>query len=1170
MRLKKIQISGFKSFVDPTAIKVPCDIIGIVGPNGCGKSNVIDAVRWVMGESSAKNLRGDSMADVIFNGSSVRKPVGKASVELIFDNADSSAPGPYAQFAEIAIKRTLARDGASDYFINNSSCRRRDITDIFLGTGLGPRSYSIIEQGMVSRIIEARPEELRILVEEAAGISKYKDRRRDTETRIRHTRENLLRVEDIRSELETQLRRLKRQSQAAQRYKELKQRERLLQAQLLSLRWQALSEQVREHDSAQARLQTEREREVAALRSVESDIERARGEHLASQEAVSQIQGELYRLGAEIAGVEQRIEHAHEIRGDREQETGKLVEALAAVDDQLAAERARLARTEADIAATEPRLRETAERAGTVDAALERAERAYTEWQALWERFGADAAAPAQQREIERSRIDQLERHLELTEERRRRIEQDAQQLDDELAGMKLSGLRAEVAEHDRVCIEREQLASSTDERIREHRRLVEQTGVELEARRLRQQELGTRLSSLREIQAAAMGEHDEQALAFLRERGLDGLPRLAAQVHVRDGWELAVDRILGGKLAALCVDDLDGVGERADALTDAELYVVQRGPRPADPIDGPVPRLIDYVDAGGVDMSPFLGGIFAVEDVAQALGLRSTLSTGECFVTRTGAIVGSNWLSFGRRPSAKAGLLSRAQEIERLDVEEAMLEQDIEALRARNATHRESLQALEEQRATTGRQLAGELQRRTELHNRLGHQEAHETQLLARRQQLSQDLDEIRAQIGNEQGAVDAARLRLSTAVEEMGSYEQQRDRLLEERDRLRREFEQSRSAAGAARDERHQTELEHQRLRSVLESAGEGVARLSAQLENMTARRAELETLLAAGSEPERQLQVQLDELLESRLEVEQRLSAARESLTGLTARLRELDELRLQREQHVERARAAVEEMRVERQALSVRLETLNGQVQELGCETSALLEQMPEDASVDTWAEQVEKLAQRIERIGPVNLVAIEEFEEQTERKEYLDKQHLDLTDALSTLEDVIRKIDRETRSRFKTTFDALNQGFQSYFPKLFGGGSAYLELSEEDLLTAGVSVMARPPGKRNSTIHLLSGGEKALTAVSLLFAFFELNPAPFCLLDEVDAPLDDANVERYCQTLRSLAGRTQLIFVTHNKITMEAADILLGVTMAEPGVSRLVSVDVEQAVEMAAP
>ena len=474
----------------------------------------------------------------------------------------------------------------------------------------------------------------------------------------------------------------------------------------------------------------------------------------------------------------------------------------------------------------------------------------------------------------------------------------------------------------------------------------------------------------------------------------------------------------------------------------------------------------------------------------------------------------------------------------------------------------RELLLALEDERAELSRELSASTQRRTELHNRLGREEARAGQAASRRSQ-------VRAERNREAGEVEAAQRRLEAALDEVGTYGQHRDRLLDERERLRQDLERARAAANDARDTRHRVELEQQRLSSVLESAGESVTRLGTQIAELASRRAALDSLLEAGDEPQRQLQEELEALLAGRVEVEARLSEARESVSAYAARFRDFDELRMQHEQAVEQARGALEDKRLERQELHVRRETAEGRVSELGYTPEALLGELPEEAEEGAWEERVAKIARRIERLGPVNLVAIEEYEEQSQRKQYLDKQYQDLSDALETLEEVIRKIDRETRTRFRTTFDQLNEGFQSFFPKLFGGGSAYLELTDEDLLSAGVTVMARPPGKRNSTIHLLSGGEKALTAVSLLFAFFELTPAPFCILDEVDAPLDDANVERYCQTLRSMSERTQLIIVTHNKITMEVADVLLGVTMGEPGVSRLVSVDVQQAVEMAA-
>ena len=1166
MRLKRLHVSGFKSFVDPTTITIPSSIVAVVGPNGCGKSNVLDAVRWVMGESSPRNLRGDSMADVIFNGSSARNPVGKAAVELIFDNSEGKVPGPYGQYAEIAIKRSLTRDGQSDYLINKNKCRRRDITDIFLGTGLGPRSYSIIEQGMVGRIIEAKPEELRAFVEEAAGISKYKERRRDTETRIRHTRENLTRIEDIRSELETQLRRLKRQSQAAKRYKELKQEERLLRAQLGTAHWQKLDTRVMEQDRELARIENDRQSQLAEQRRLEQAIEQARVEHATSQDHVNQVQGELYRVGAEVATIEQRIEHAADSRRQRDLELQRLLETIGELQEQLAQDQGRMHDTRHGLDKILPTLDERqcelAEHATTLDTI----ERGYHEWQARWERFSEEAATPIQESEVQKSRIVELERHVDRLVRRSTQLNEELHSLEQEADTIDVAALRQNVNQQELICSEGESAIDELDERILEVREAEQEKGVELEELRDQHQELSARLGSLKKLQAAALGSDDERASAWLQSRQLDQAPRVTTKIRVADGWERAVDRVTNGGLAAVCVQDISRYADDTDNL-DFDLSLMEAGAASADTASG-AGFLLNHVEADGIDLVSILGGVFAVDTVGEALALRRGLKPRQCVVTRSGTIVGSNWINIAGHGDASGGLLGREHEIARLAGELNIVDEQLSASRVEQSERHARLVALEEDRSARRRELGIQISQRTELHNTLGGADARLAQITARCGQVQAELADTESQLNLERAELEAAQRRLKSATKESGSLAGRRSTLLDERDQLRRRLAGARHAVETARSAKHEAELETQRLQSAFDATQDSTLRMQTQLETMVARQAELTTKIDEDDRPEDELRSQLEARLQHRLAVEQRLGEARDKIAQVEEKIAGLDQHRLQFEQNADKLRSALEEGRIGRQELVIRREGFEDQVRDNGFEMQALLKELPDGLDEDELADRLEKVTRRIDRIGPVNLVAIEEFDEQSERKEYLDRQYEDLAQALKILEEIIRKIDRETQARFKQTFDKLNEGFQEFFPKLFGGGSAYLELTSDDLLETGVTVMARPPGKRNSTIHLLSGGEKALTAVALLFALFKLNPAPFCLLDEVDAPLDDANVERYCETLRSLSHRTQLIVITHNKITMEAAQVLIGVTMSEPGVSRLVTVDVDAAVEMA--
>jgi len=1168
MRLSKIKLAGFKSFVDPTSISFPSSLVGVVGPNGCGKSNIIDAVRWVMGEISAKHLRGDSMADVIFIGSTARNPVGKASVELIFDNSDGSAPGQFAAFAEVSIRREAGRDGQSDYFLNKTKCRRKDIIDLFLGTGAGPHAYSIIEQGMVTRIIESKPEDLRSLFEEAAGVSRYKERRRETENRIKHTRENLSRVEDIRKELETQLNRLQRQSRAAQRYKEMKQEERSVRAQLLSLRWRHLDEDVRGHDSIISGKETELEGIIAALRAIEAEIERLRVAQTEANDKFNGVQGEFYAAGAEVNNIEQAIAHARETREQHQREQEQVNRSWEEASQHLRADQQRLAELNAKLEHSAPLQRERQAQRDATGEALRAAEQAMQEWQSAWDTFGSESAEPARVRDVEGARIKSLEGHIADLQERQGRLATELSELQATLGAIDIEALRREGAEHDAAFVTREQELENIETRIRAGRGDLDAMNTRIEEQRGRKQKGEARLASLRVLQSAAFGQHDATLNQWLAQRNLSQAPRLAALVAADSGWEKAVERVLDTDLAAVCVDRLDAFAADVESLRKADLTLFETGSHAGAAATGRWPTLAGKLRANA-DLAPLLSGVYVAETLADAMAIRSELAPHESVVTRAGAWVGKNWIAVTDRESERAGVLGREREIEQLTRDVAELDTQLRAAQTQFAEHQQQLAAFENDRDERRRVLNDLNRERAAFHARLGHEEARLGQQQARRSQVEQELADINTRLAQAQGEIESATAQLRSAEGQVGTLNERRTQLIGRRDSLRAALEAARGAANSASEGLHQLEIEFETLRTALSSTEQGIARLEGQLKHLTDRRAELAALLADDAQPEVQFKNQLDASLSRRIEIEGRMNSARQSVSEFDARLREQGQARHAKEQEIEKAREALEHGRIGRQELAVRRDTVAEQVRESGQEPAQVLTETPEEATEETWHTRLDELTARIDKLGPINLVAIDEYQEQSTRKEYLDKQSEDLNQALNTLEDAIRKIDRETRTRFKETFDKVNTAFQVLFPKLFGGGHAYLELSGENILDTGVSVMARPPGKRNSTIHLLSGGEKALTAVALLFALFELNPAPFCFLDEVDAPLDDANVIRYSDMLKALSEKTQLVYITHNKISMEIAQMLVGVTMSEPGVSRLVSVDVEQAMEMVA-
>ena len=1167
MRLKKIKLAGFKSFVDPITIPVSGNLIGIVGPNGFGKSNIIDAVRWVMGESSAKHLRGDSMADVIFSGSTARKPVGKASVELIFDNSDGSAPGQYASYAEISIRREAGRDGQSDYFLNRTRCRRKDITDLFLGTGLGPHSYSILEQNAVTRIIESKPEELRGFFEEAAGISRYKERRRETENRIKHTRENLSRVEDIRKELDTQLQRLQRQARAAQKYKELKQEERQLRAQLLALRWRGLDTQLRQHDAALASQETALEGVIAELRAIEAKIEQVRVLHTEAGDHFNGVQAEFYGAGAEVSAIEQSIQHARETQQQRLREQEQLNHSWEEASRHLRDDSARLEQLQQGLDTGVPQLAERrSERSASAEALLQ-AEQAMQEWQAEWERFGQAAAEPEKVREIQGARISSLNQHIAQLKERHARLQEELAAIERDLGVDDLTQLRNEIVERDRIHEERERELEELEARIKQLRTDSEALGTQLEDSRGRIQTDEARLASLRELQAAAMGKHDATLNDWLKQRALGDAPRLAGMLTVEAGWEQAVERVLGSDLTAVCVERLDDLAVDLARLERAELTLLETTSS-AQPPSGARATLLSRVRAQ-TDVSALLSGIYTADTLEEALVLRADLAPQESVVTRSGAWLGRNWIAVTDKESARAGILGREREIESLVRELGELRQTLEGAQGRMSECQRQLAGMEQERDQRRRDFNEYNRERAAAHARLGHKEARMTQLQARQRQIGDEQSELVQQLQRNESELGGANALLQEAMGRSGTLEERRRELLAQRDARRTQAEQARAAAGAANEALHRLEIERQRLQTEFESTQQSIARLEGQLKHLTDRRRDLEQLLSNEVQPEAVLNQRLEEALKKRLEIEQRLSTARQVVADAEAAARDEQQARTQQEQKIDAVRETLESERMARKELAVRCETMAEQLRETEFALEQVLADLPTEAAEEPWQQLLEEMAKKIERLGAINLVAIDEYQEQSERKGYLDKQYEDLTQALTTLEDAIRKIDRETRTRFRETFDKVNTGFQVLFPRLFGGGHAYLELSGDELLESGVRVMARPPGKRNSTIHLLSGGEKALTAVSLLFALFELNPAPFCLLDEVDAPLDDANVIRYSEMLKALSQKTQLVYITHNKISMEIAEFLVGVTMSEPGVSRLVAVDVEEALEMVA-
>ena len=1174
MRLTKIKLAGFKSFVDPTQVNFPSNLTGVVGPNGCGKSNVIDAVRWVMGELSAKHLRGENMADVVFNGSTARKPVGSASVELVFDNSDGKIGGVYANYNEISLRRQVSRDGSSGYFINNTRCRRKDITNLFLGTGLGARSYAIIEQGMISRVIEAKSDDMRAFVEEAAGISRYKERRKETESRIKETRENLERLQDVRDEIEKQIRHLQRQAATARRYQAFKETERRLTAELLALRLRDLDGGAEVHDSAVRERDLAMQAALADQRSAEAAIEKQRAFHDDQTERVSAVQGRYYEVGAEISRMEQTIQHNRELRDRQRSDLAKARSTHADLAAHIERDERQLATVREEIARLEPEV-EGVQLAETAAAeALETAERQLQDWQQGWEQFNRALGSAGQTTQVERARIEQLENQLRrLTAQADRlALERDAlaaQESNEQLAALSEQEFLARAAS--------EELAKALSAALEQVQTLrTEQFAAEkcLETARGERERARAELTSLEAVQKAALSDSAGKAAEWLAGTGLTNQPRVAQTLDVEPGWERAVETALGDYLEAVCVDDLDGLAVALEGFSKGRLALVQ-----ANGIHGGSGESAAAADVGAAGLATKVKGpaaitgqlanVFMAESLAEALQRRASLAPGQSVITRGGEWVGREWLRVSRGADQHAGVIEREYRLKTLRSTVAVVEERVHEVEASLSAVREALAGAESDRdhAQSGIQAAH--RKHADLMSQLEATRARAQESMLRRERLEEEAADVAQEKGSTQETLARAGAELDRGLLMLGELDSRRHELENEREERRDAVASARARAQSAQMSARDLLIKIESRRSTQSSVSVSLGRMVEQREQVLRRQEELEQELAGGDEPILQMESRLHDALARRLEVESDLAVARQSLEDADFELRGLDEKRLTAEQLVNAAREAMEAARLAAQETRVRRETIAEQFAQTQCVLAEVQQNLTADASVENWEQSLGQVRADVEKLGQVNLAAIDELKEQTERKEYLDRQFTDLTSALATLEEAMQRIDKETRTRFEETFERINAGMKEKFPRLFGGGHAYLELVGEDALGAGVAVMARPPGKKNSTIHLLSGGEKALTAVALVFSIFDLNPAPFCLLDEVDAPLDEHNVGRFCEIVREMSQSVQFIFITHNKTTMELASQLVGVTMNEPGVSRLVAVDVDEAIRLAA-
>lgn len=1168
MRLKKLKMAGFKSFVDPTTVNFQTNLAGIVGPNGCGKSNIIDAVRWVMGESSAKQLRGESMSDVIFNGSSSRKQVGQASVELYFDNSDASLGGEYAKYNEISIRREVGRDGISNYYFNNSNCRRKDIIDIFLGTGLGANSYGIISQGTISQFIEAKPDDLKVYLDEAAGISKYKERRRETENRIKHTRENLARLNDIRDELEKQLTNLKNQANKAELYKKHKQTERLLKAEVNALYWQNLNDKFNELEIKIKEEESSLESKITEQHIIDAKIAEFREEQNIRNDVFNEVQTRYYRIGSNIARLEQQIRHDKERREQLEQELTKnkelIQETLQHKNND--SEQIELFTSECAVLTTD--INNFSESLIKAKQELEISELQMAEWQINWDTFNAETADVNQSFEVEQVRIKHLDHLIAVETSHIEKIQSELSSFHFENLENDINVLDNKQNEVKAYSDELHETLSLKQSQISQKREYSDKLSTELDGARGKMQSILGRYASLEALQQAALGKNDSSLVRWLEENNFENNLRLVQGIDVEHGWEIAAETVLGDYLEAVCLDNMNVLAAFTENLPHGHLVFFDTNNDNSfdSNVFNKALRLDSKVKAKW-EVAHLLSGVYIAETFEEALNLRKLLTHHESVITKDGIWFGQSWLRVNSGVSNKLGILQREQELRELETLIPEEQKNISSKEQELQNTQNELFSLEQQYHDLQQKLREITVSAGEIQGDIGAKKKHLDYLRDREQILRKEIMTHEQALSNGLVQLEETKNILVEIQAKKEINNQNRNILLGKRDEYQQAVDSARTRVEEEKQKRDavvmRLELLQGQIGYLKQSIERGESRLIALQDNYSSILKSLDDTKS----PTVDLEEDLARELQARVVVENELTLAKQRVGDGEHNQREYEERRSILQEEIRLLSTILEKLRIDSKELQVKNSNYQEQIAELGFDMDKVISEISKEANITEWEEKFANIVKRIENLGAINLAAIEEFEIQKERKDYLDSQNQDLVQALETLESAIAKIDNDTINKFKETFDRVNQSFQENFPKIFNGGNAYLELTDNNILDAGVIIFAQPPGKRNSTIHLLSGGEKALTAISLIFAIFQLNPAPFCMLDEVDAPLDDANVGRFCNLVEEMSKSVQLIFISHNKLTLEMAEQLNGVTMQEPGVSRIVSVDIQQAMAM---
>lgn len=1176
MRLSEIKLAGFKSFVDPTVIPLPGNLVGIVGPNGCGKSNVIDAVRWVLGESRASALRGESLQDVIFNGSAKRAPAGRASVELIFDNSAGTLAGPWGKYAQLAIKRVVQKGGESAYYINNIHVRRRDVTDIFLGTGVSGHGYAIIEQGMISRVIEASPQELRAFLEEAAGISRYRERRHESELRLSDARSNLLRLDDILAEYGKQARQLQAQAQVAARYHEL-------QTQRLNAQRALYAQQQQQAASARAKAWADIERHSINLEAIQSsqqatkqELEALRIRHKAAGDQQLELQGKLYQTDGEIARIHQQLQHLRDNQA-------RLSLQLADITNRLQDDEARLESMQIDKASFQDRLQRASELHGELQQALLQQNQQLPLLEALakadekqWTAVREKLLSVRHDEKLQQHRLASAEKNLQqlllkqqrLQDEQQRQpvVDQDTltsmQQLADELSAQLMQQQRALAAlESELKMAQQKKIAIENQARIC----LQEMTKIKAQHDALQQLQQQT--------------YHDQEMEAWASQHRLDALPRLWQQIRIETGWETALESVLQMRIHAVNIEQLERVLTWQRHPPGKWVVYEAIGPSDREPDSGRahadstddarsawlplVDRLHFHDPALRSVLQTWLAGVSTTQDVQSALLGRRHLMPGECLVTAQGHIIDRYSISYFAPDSARYGVLARQQEIEHL----AAIHAEIEA------RHDVSQQTLTQAEGRC-RDLAARIaqtrneidQNRARLHEQqlqimqLAQQQEH---IALRAQQIEKELAELAQQIAQERLHQEQAESCLAACLSEQSALHEQLQLAQSVFEKSSRKLDEQRAQVQQTTHRLQEAAFSEQRFREKLADCERQIERITHDMATLAQNRQQLEQTQSELDPSD--LQNSLTHWQTQRLQHEHSLAAVRQTIKELERLIDETEQTRIQADQEQHAVSEMLNQARLKEQEASLSEKQFCDKLRELGVEDITSIAQYLGKESPAKLQARINRLTEDIAALGAVNLAAMTELEALRGREQALAAQIQDLQQAIQILEQAIRQIDKETRERLATTFAEVNRHLAELFVAIFGGGQAELRLDDGDILQAGVQLIAHPPGKKNSSIQLLSGGEKALTALALVFSLFRLNPAPFCLLDEVDAPLDDSNASRFCELVKRMAQDTQFLFISHNKTTMQMAEQLIGVTMHEQGVSRIVTVDVEKTV-----